>query len=141
MGLVAPATLSGLISYAISISRPLPAAAFARRAPNSPDDANIAAANAPAAMVNPDQLLFLFQFIQRLVYEVPLFRIAIIDYRFFCRDPLRYSNNRRLRRIGNPERARNLLQLHEQLLGQFQLNCSSRHCQQSSPVGLPGPLA
>ncbi len=77
MGLVAPATLSGLISYGDLDIEALAGgqSQFTRRAPNSPDDANIAAAIVPAAMVNPDQLLFLFQFIQRLVYEVPLFRI------------------------------------------------------------------
>src|ERR1700722_17898079 len=105
MGLVEPVIFSALISYAISISSPLPAAFTS--------DVRATTARIIAARENFIRLFFLVQFIQSLVYEIPLFRVAIVDFRLASRDPLRNANNRRLRRIGNPERTGNLLQLRE----------------------------
>jgi len=101
------------------------------RAPNMPEDANTTADITAAAIINVE-LFFLVQFIQRLVYEVPLTRVTIVDFGLASRNPFRNAYNRRLRRIWNPERGGNQLQLREQLIGQLQLKLLSRHCHQFS---------
>ena len=112
----------GEVSHDVFISHSSQDAAFT-------SDVRATTARIIAARENFVRLFFLVQFIQCLVYEIPLFRVAIVDFRLASRDPLRNANNRRLRRIGNPERTGNLFQLREQLIGQYQLNSLSRHPQ------------